>query len=75
VDSSQDYVSKVFLSFHCFHKIKGSAFLLVLTEGLTKFSTELCWISELAKMWLPPGSYFKLPFLFSLTLGQNEFKW
>jgi hypothetical protein len=47
----------------------------VLTKGLTKFSSELWLISELAKMWLPPGSYFKLPFLFSLTLGKNEFKW
>jgi hypothetical protein len=48
---------------------------LLLTEGLTKFFSELCEISELAKMWLPPGSYFKLPFVFSLTLSQNEFKW
>jgi hypothetical protein len=28
VVSPQDYFSKVFLSFHCFHKIKGNAFLL-----------------------------------------------
>jgi hypothetical protein len=25
-------------------------------------------------MWLPPGSYFKLPFLFSLTLSQMSLK-
>jgi hypothetical protein len=28
VGSPQDYFSKVFLSFHCFHVIKGSVFLL-----------------------------------------------
>jgi hypothetical protein len=27
VGSPQDYFSKVFLSFHYFHEIKGSAFL------------------------------------------------
>jgi hypothetical protein len=28
VVSPQDYFSKIFLSFHCFPKIKGKAFLL-----------------------------------------------
>jgi hypothetical protein len=28
VVSPQDYFSKVFLSFHCFHEIKGSAFFV-----------------------------------------------
>jgi hypothetical protein len=34
----------------------------VLTEGSTKFSSELCYKSKLAKMWLASSSYFKLPF-------------
>jgi hypothetical protein len=37
----------------------------VLTEGSTKFSYELCYLSKLGKMWLPSGSYFKFPFSFS----------
>jgi hypothetical protein len=37
--------------------------------GPTKFSSELYLIRELTKMWLLPGSYFKLRFIFSLTLG------
>jgi hypothetical protein len=40
VFSPQDYFSKIFLSFHCFYKIKGIPFIF-LNKGLIKFSSEL----------------------------------
>jgi hypothetical protein len=50
VSCPQDYFSKIFLSFHCFHKIKGYLISFVLNKGLTKFSSELYWIRELTKI-------------------------
>jgi hypothetical protein len=69
VFSPHGYFPRVFLSFPCFHKIKGYLISFVLNKGLTKFSSELYWIRELTKIWLLPGSYFKLPIIFSLTLS------
>jgi hypothetical protein len=44
----------------------------VLSEGLTKFSSELCHQSKLAKMWLASGSHFKLSFPFFFKFESKQ---